>query len=216
MAKQKKITQFAILGLGRFGMSIVQTLAQHDVNILACDRDAAKVHAATEYATQAIQMDMADESAMKTLGLGNYDVVILAMGEDFEASLIATMVAKEQGAQYVMVKAQGLRQKRILKNIGADQVVLPEHETGEKIARQLVGSNIMDILEESELYVISEMRPLEEWIGKTVRQADIRRKHGLMILAARRGDKLSIPISPDRVLTEEDVLITLEERKPHK
>lgn len=216
MTKKKKISQFAILGLGRFGLSIVQTLAEHDVNILACDRDPAKVHEAMEYATQAIQLDVLDEGAVENLGLGNYDVVILAMGEDFEASLIATMIAKEQGAEFVLVKAQGLRQKKILKSVGADQVVLPEHQMGAKIARQLVGSDIMDILEESELYTISEMRPMEEWIGKTIRQADIRRKYGLMILAARQGDKLSIPVSPDKVLSGEDVLIILEERKPYK
>lgn len=211
MAKKPENAQFAILGLGHFGMSILQTLSAYDVNILACDRDEHILHAAAEYATHAVQADMTDEAALRKLGLGNFDVVILAMAEDFEASLIATTVAKEAGARRVIVKALGRRQKKILLNIGADEVILPEWETGAKLARRLVGSNIMDILEESDLYTITEMKPLPEWLGKSLRQADIRRKHNLMILAVRRGQKLTIPVSPDHVLQEEDILLTLSE-----
>ena len=213
MATKKTNNSFAILGLGRFGMSIVKTLSEYDVDILACDIDETALHSAMEYATHVVQADMADESVLEGLGLGNFDVVIMAMGEDFEASLIATMMAKEQGAKHVVVKAGSKRQKKILESIGADEVILPEHEMGAKIARRLVGSNILDILDESDFYTISEIKPMKEWLNKTIRQADIRRKHDLMVLAIRRGDKLSIPVSPDTVITEEDILITLSEHK---
>jgi trk system potassium uptake protein TrkA len=190
-------------------------LSEYDVNILVCDWDEAKLQRATEYATHVVQADVSDENALVKLGLGNFDVVILAMGEDFEASQIATMIAKESGAKRVVVKARDKRQKKILESIGADEVILPEHEMGAKLARKLVGSNIMDILDDSEFYTITEMHPLDEWVGKNVRQADIRRKENITVLATRRGYKLTIPVSLDKVITEEDILIVLSEKK-HK
>lgn len=213
MASAKKYTHFAVLGLGRFGMSIVQTLAESDVDVMACDKDEAKLQQASEYATHVVQVDVTDEHALEKLGLGNFPVVILAMGEDFEASLTAAMIAKEQGARHIIVKARNNRQKAILKSIGINEVILPEHEMGAKLARRLSGSNIMDILEESSAYTITEMRPLDEWLNKTVQQADIRRKYHLTILAMRRDDKLKIPVLPDTLITEHDVLIALSENK---
>jgi trk system potassium uptake protein TrkA len=214
MAIEKKYTHFAVLGLGRFGMSIVQTLAaETDANVLACDNNEAKLQQATEYATHVVQVDITDEHALNKLGLGNFDVVILAIGEDFEASLTAAMIAKEHGVKHIIVKAKNNRQKIILKSIGVNEVILPEHEMGAKLARRLSGSNIMDILEESSAYTITEMRPMEDWLDKTVHQADIRRKHHLTILAMRRGDKLTIPIRTDTLITENDILIVLSENK---
>lgn len=133
MAKKYKNKNFAILGLGRFGMSIIETLSQYDVNILACDHDEARVSLATEYATHVIQGDLSDEKTLIKIGLNDFDVVVLAMGESFETSLIATMIAKEQGARYIIVKARNQRQEKILKNNGANKVVLPEYEMGYNI-----------------------------------------------------------------------------------
>ncbi len=204
---------FAVLGLGHFGMSIIQTLSEFDVNIMACDRDEAKLQLATEYATHVVRADMADENALARMGLGNFDVIVLAIGTDFEASQIATMIAKENGAKYVIVKARNVRQKKILESIGANEVILPEHEIGAKLARRLASPNIMDILDDSEFYTITEMHPMDEWLEQTILDADIRRKHNITILAIRRGDKFIIPVSPSNVLTKEDVLIVLNEKK---
>ncbi len=212
MGKQEN-RNFAVLGLGHFGMSIIQTLSEFDVNIMACDRDEAKLQLATEYATHVIRADMADENALARMGLGNFDVIVLAIGTDFEASQIATMIAKENGAKHVIVKARNLRQKKILESIGADEVILPEHEIGAKLARRLASPNIMDILDDSEFYTITEMHPMDEWLEQTIRDADIRRKHNVTILAIRRGDNFIIPVSPSNVLTKEDVLIVLNEKK---
>lgn len=205
-------SQFAVLGLGRFGMSIVQTLAEYDISVLACDKNAARLHEATEYATHVVQADVSDETALKKLGLGNFDVVVVAIGGDFESAVIATMITKESGAKHILVKALGLRQKKILESVGADQVVLPEREMGAKAARKLASPNLLDILEDSEHYTIAEVRPLPEWVGKSIRQADIRRRHGQTILALRRGDRVLVPAPIDQVLKTDDVLITLSER----
>jgi trk system potassium uptake protein TrkA len=213
MAKKGKYTHFAVLGLGRFGMSIVQTLSEQNVNVMACDKNEIKLQQAMAYATHVVQVDITDENALKKLGLGNFEVVILAVGEDFEASQIAAMIAKESGAKHVLVKARNHRQKMILESMGVDEVILPEHEMGAKLARRLTNSNILDILEESCFYTITEMYPLEKWQNKTIQQADIRRKHNLTILAIRNGGKLKIPVFPDTLITEDDILITLSEKK---
>lgn len=213
MAKKNQYTDFAVFGLGRFGMSIVQTLSECDVNIMACDKDEIKLQQAANYATHVVQVDVTDENALEKLGLGNFEVVILAIGEDFEASQIAAMIAKENGAKHIIVKARNKRQKTILESMGINEVILPEHEMGAKLARRLIGSNIMDILEESNLYTITEMHPMNEWVNKTIQQADIRRKYNLTILAIRHGKKLKIPVLPDMVIAEDDVLIALSENK---
>ena len=213
MSEKKKNRNFAVLGLGRFGTSVVKTLAESNVDILACDCESSKLHEVAEYATHVVQADVTDENALINLGLGNFDVVILGMGEDFEASQIAAMTAKEQGASWVIVKARNKRQKKILESIGVDEVILPEHEMGIKIARKLVGFNVVDVLEESEYYTISEMKPMKEWIGKTIKQADIRRKHSLTVLAIRREGKLRMQISPDQIIEAGDVLITVSEHE---
>lgn len=213
MANKKNNKNFAVLGLGHFGMSIIQTLSELDVNILACDRDEAKLQLATEYATHVVRADIADEYALARLGLGNFDVIVLAVGNDFEASQIATMIAKENGAKHVIVKARNLRQKKILESIGADEVILPEHEIGAKLARRLASPNIMDILDDSEFYTITEMHPMDEWLNQTIQESDIRRKYNVTVLAVRRRDKFIIPVSPAEVLTEQDVLIVFSEKK---
>lgn len=213
MAKRKQYTHFAVLGLGRFGLSIVKTLSESDVSILACDKDEVKLQQAAPYATHVVQVDATDENALEKLGLGNFEVVILAIGEDFEASQIAAMIAKEHGVKHIIAKARNKRQKTILEGMGVNEVILPEHEMGARLARKLMGSNVLDILEETNLYTVKEIRPMDEWVNKTIQQADIRRKYDLTILAIRRGDKLKIPVLPDTVISADDILITLSENQ---
>ncbi|NLW78567.1 MAG: TrkA family potassium uptake protein [Ruminococcaceae bacterium] len=208
MPKKEQNRQFAVLGVGRFGLSIIKTLANYDVDILACDRSPARLHEVTDCATQVVQLNAADEEAISHLGLGNYDVVVIAMGEDFEATLLAAMVAKEQGARMVVAKASGMRQKKILERIGVDQVVLPEHEMGAKLARALINPNVQDILERSGKSIV-EMAPLPQWVGKTIIHADIRNQDNILILAVIRAGKTILPVPPDLEIQQDDILITL-------
>lgn len=209
MKKEKCEMQFAVLGLGHFGMSVVKTLAEYDVNILACDKNPARLHEATEYAAHVVQAGAGDEEAMRKLGLGNFDVVVLAMGEDFEATILTAMLAKELGAKKVVAKAFGLRQKRILESIGVDKVVLPEIEMGAKIARNLVNPNVLDVLEQSGSQTITEMLPKAEWVDKSIGQLDLRRKDGYTVLAIVRGEDTILPVTTDTTIQEADVLVTI-------
>ncbi len=209
MKNKGKDQQYAVIGLGRFGMSIVQALAEYDVNVLACDKDPEMVHLAAEYATHAVQADAADDASMERLGLGNFDVVVVAIGEDFEAAVLAIMRAKELGARYIVAKAIGQRQARIFESLGADLVVQPEHEMGTRIARRLMRPNILDVLEKSEYYTVTEMRPLDEWVGKTVGTANIRKESGMTLLAIIRDGRPIIPVLATQTLRADDLLITM-------
>lgn len=216
MPNKIKNKNFAIIGLGRFGTSIAETLSEYDVDVMACDKDLAALNAVSDLVTHAVHADLNFEEEIKKLGLGNFDVVIVALGGDFEASQITAMIAKEQGARRVVVKASNKRQKKILETIGTDEVILPEYEMGAKLAKKLVDTNILDILEESDDYTMLEMYPLAEWAGKTIQQLDIHRKHNVFILAMRRGGKLVIPVALDTILQTTDVLITISDKSNKK
>lgn len=203
--------QFAVLGLGRFGMSIVKTLAQSDVNILACDKDSSKLHEAAEYATHVVQADAEDAEAMRKLGLGNFDVVVFAMGGDFEATINGTMVAKELGAAKVVVRAFSTQQKKILVKLGADQVVLPEVDMGTKLAWSFLNPNIIDVLEQTTRQTIIEMRPDKQWVGHSILQLRLREKYGHNVLAVIRDGEAIFPVTGATYIEEEDILIVLSE-----
>ncbi len=205
-------TQFAVLGLGSFGQSVVHALAGYGVNILACDLDSEKLNTVAGYATHMVKVDVTDEEALRKLGIGEFDTVIMAMGEtDLEASLMATMTAKELGTKNIVVKAYTLREKKLLESIGANLVVIPEREMGIKVAHRLVKPNILDVLEDNDSYLITEMHPMPEWVGKSVRESDIRQKHETSILAIIRDEKRIFPVKPDEVIHENDVLVALTE-----
>lgn len=205
----KGATQFAVFGMGRFGQSVVKSLAEFDVTVLACDKDEERLQEVVQYATHVAQVDAADEGALEKLGVGNFDVIVLAMGEDFQGSLMATMTAKELGAKYVIVKAYGRREKKIFTSVGADLVIVPEQEMGAKLAHRLVRPNILDALDNSQQYQITEMSPLEEWVGKSVEASAIRKKYKASLLAIIRAGQTIIPVMAEEVIQAQDVLVVL-------
>lgn len=213
---QGRIKQFAVLGLGRFGMSVVQTLSENGFDVLACDMSGELVQDASEYAVHCVQVDVTDESALETLGLGNFDVVFVAVGHDFEACLIATMFAKEKGVPIVIAKANDLRQKKILEGIGADKVVLPEKEMGERIAHQLIETNVIDYISLSPDYQITEMLPQPEWVGKVLSQIRSRGEEGVNIIAIKRGGEMIVAPGALEVFQKEDILVAISATKHAK
>lgn len=204
--------QFAVLGLGRFGMSIAHTLSNYDANVMACDLNPALVREASTFAVQALQADISDEHVLEQLGLGNFDVVVIATGQDFEAAIIATSFAKEKGVGYVMVRATSSRQKKILESLGADRVVLPEVEMGSRIAMGLVHPDLVELFHGEDKISVSKMPPMEYWIGKSIIDAQIRKQYGVTILGIRRANHLIAPVHPSEVIQAEDSLIVLENK----
>lgn len=204
-------TQFAVLGLGKFGFSIVETLAEYDVNILACDNDPAKVKRVANIVTHALELDLENEEDLKSLDLGNFDAVIIGTGEEFETSLIAAVIAREAGVENIIIKATSFRQKKILENLGFYKVILPEYEIGKSIAKKLLKEDTVDVLESFENFNIIEIQVKKEWINKKLSELDIYNDPMYKILAILREDDI-VQIHDREVLKENDIIIVLERK----
>ncbi len=201
--------QFIVLGLGKFGRSIVSTLVDAGMDVLAVDRDADVVQEIAKVATHAVKADVRDLHALNALGLNNFDVVIVAMSSDTEASLISVMVAKEKGCKFVLAKASNKIQKDILEKVGADRVVFPEKEMGEKIAKSLMDSSIIDYINLSDKFSIAEVAPLKKWIDLSLIESNIRQQFDLNIVAIKRSSKIVVNPRPNEVIEQGDILVVI-------
>lgn len=207
-----KHTQFAILGLGKFGRSMAEALYENGNDVFCCDINEAVVHEVSEYATHVIQADAADKFVLERIGLKNFDVVIIAFSNDFEASVITSMIAKEMNVPYVIAKANGLRQKQILETIGVNRVILPEKEMGEKVAYELITNDLLGYIHRSERFDIIEMKPQPDWVGKSLSKLRLRQTESINIIAIIRGTEVIAVIDPQVELDENDSLIVLRSR----
>lgn len=201
--------QFIVLGLGKFGKSIVSTLVEAGMDVLAVDKDHDVVQEVSKIATHTVKADIRDINALNALGLNNFDVVIVAISSDTEASLISVMIAKEKGCKFVLAKATTRIQKEILEKVGADRVVLPEKEMGEKIAKSLLDSSIIDYINLSDKYSIAEVAPLKKWIGLTLIESNIRQRFNLNIVAIKRINKIVVNPRPNEKIEYGDVLVVI-------
>ena len=205
----KKAKTFAVIGLGRFGTSVAQTLCALGHEVLAVDRDENRVAAVADSVTHAIVADTTDERALKRIGIRNFDCVILSVGDDIRASILSTVLMKEQGAPYVIAKASDALHAKLLEKTGADKVVLPEHEAGIRLARSLVSGSIIDYLDLSDKYIITETRIPEKWAGKTLIDLNVRRNYDVSVIAIRRGEEILVTLDPKAPLQRGDVLVMI-------
>ncbi|RPF46666.1 trk system potassium uptake protein TrkA [Thermodesulfitimonas autotrophica] len=201
--------QFAVIGLGRFGTSVAETLSRMGYDVLAVDVDAEKVNAVMDIVTHAVQVDALDEHALKSLGIRNFDVVIVAIGEDIQANILVTVMLKEMGVKTVVAKARTELHGRVLAKVGADKVVFPERDMGVRVARALVAANIVDQIELSPDYSLMELIAPREFVGKSIGEAAIRMKYGVTVLAIRRGDEIIISPGARHTVEEGDILVVV-------
>ncbi len=203
--------QFAVLGLGRFGQSVVRTLYDKGYDVLAIDSDIDLVNEMSHFSTLVMQADVRDENVIKNLGLNNYDVVIVAIGSDLETAVMATLLAKENGAKNVIVKAKNTSQKTVLLKVGADKVILPEKEMAEKLAINLITTNIIDFINLSDKFGIAEIEPLQKWIGSTLIKSNIRAEYNINVVAIKRNEMVLVTPKPSEVILEGDKLVVIGE-----
>ncbi|MDF2547443.1 MAG: potassium transporter Trk [Anaerosolibacter sp.] len=201
--------QFAVIGCGRFGSSVARTLYGVGHDVLAIDQDEDVIKELADAVTHAVQMDAIDESSLKSLGIRNYDVAVIAIGSDIQSSILITLLAKELGVKYVVAKAQNELHAKILYKTGADRVVLPEREMGVRVAHNLVSSNIIDYIELAPDYSIVEITPLKEWVGKSLKDINIRVKYGVNIMAIKQKSEINISPSAQDVIYQEDVIVVV-------
>lgn len=206
---------FAIIGLGRFGASVCTALIEAGQEVLAIDRDEDRVNEYMDIATHAVVANAQDEMALRSLGLRNFDHVIIAIGEDIQASILVTLMAKEMGVERITAKAQDTYHAKVLEKVGADHVVHPERDMGERVAHQLISKNILDYLELSDEYSIAEIQiSNSKFADKSLMQLNLRQKFGLNVIAIRRKNQRLIVSPPaDEVVLLNDVLFVIGETK---
>lgn len=200
---------FVVIGMGRFGTSLARELCAAGCEVLAVDSDASRVSAVMDSVTHAVQADTTDERAIKQLGVRNFDAVIISVGDDIRTSILTTVLCKEQGAQYIICKASDDLHKKLLLKTGADKVLQPEREGGERLARSLVNDSIVDYLDLSDEYSIAETHLPAEWVGRSLKDIDVRRNYEVSVIAIRRGGSIIVSINPDEPMQAEDMLVMI-------
>ena len=181
---------------------------ERGAEVLVVDRNERLIEENAKRFTQAVIADLTDPEAIGQLGLGSMDAVIVDMSQDLEASIMCVMVAKEKGVHRVIAKAENKRKSDILKKVGADQIVFPEQESGTRTAFQLMFPDILRFFDLTSDLVIVEMQPREEWCGRTLLELELRKKHGINVIAFRRGDKVyDVRSESDMIRSGESMLI---------
>ncbi len=201
--------QFVIIGLGRFGSSIAKTLYSLGNDVLAIDRDEDVVQEIADSVTHAVQLDATDENALRTLGIRNFDVAVVTIGDNIQSSIMATLLVKELGVKYIIAKGHSDLHAKVLYKIGADRVVLPEKDMGIRVAHNLVSANILDYIELSEDYSIMEIQVIKDWAGNTLKELKLRSKYGINVMAIKRGDEVNLSPSADDVIEENDIIVSI-------
>lgn len=199
---------FAVIGLGRFGGSVCKTLANAGQEVLAIDKYESRVNDYKDIATQAVVADAQDEDVLRSLGIRNVDHVIVAIGEDIQASILVTLMVKEQGVKYVTAKAQNEYHAKVLEKLGVDRVVHPERDMGVRIGRSLTSKNMVDYLDLDANFKLAEILITNpEFVGKSLAEMDFRDRYGLNVIAlAHSRQEMVLPSAGD-VLTENDSIL---------
>jgi len=201
--------EFVVVGLGRFGGSIVRELIDQGADVMAIDIASERVDEYATIATQAVVADTTDEAVLKSLGIRNFEHVIVAIGDDIQSSILTTLMLKEIGVKKITVKAQNDYHEKVLRKIGADQVVHPERDMGIRIANNILSNNVLDYLELSDEHSIMEIRVNEKIAGKSIIDLDIRARYGINIVAIKRGNNIIVSPQADEKLVLNDVLIII-------
>ncbi|MCI8884372.1 MAG: TrkA family potassium uptake protein [Dorea sp.] len=201
--------QFVVLGLGSFGASVAVTLQKLGCDVVAVDQDMERIDDIADKVTYAMQADIGNPELLESLGSKNYDGIVVASSENLEGSILATLAAKEMGIPYILCKAQNERCAQVLRKVGADAVVFPEEEMGRKIAKNLLSANLADWIELSPDYSIVETSVPKRWIGRTLKELDVRRTYGVNVAGVKEGNQVEITPDPDMRLKEGMILMLI-------
>ncbi len=205
--KSLKKKSFLVIGLGRFGSSFAKNMMKMGCEVVAVDEDLEKVNKISEFVTEAMAGNIHDEDFLESLGLADFDAVVVAIGHDIESSVLITTLVKELGAKYVVSKAADDLHEKILQKIGADWVVTVEREMGQKVALSLYSNKVIDSLELTPDFRFVELVVLEDWLGKKVTEVLVFKKHDLMLVAVKRGKEIITKPSADLIFQKEDLVV---------
>lgn len=197
---------FAVLGLGKFGSSVAQALEAQGAQVLAVDDNEDAVAAIASKVTHAVKADVCDAEALRGLGISNMDGVVIAITQSLDASVLATITVKELGVPFILAKSGNELHSKILEKVGADRVIIPEKDSGRRMAYHLLAESFLDMIELSSTVGMVEMTVKPEWVGKSLRQMNFRQMAGANVVALKKGEEVIVNMDPDEPLTEDMIL----------
>lgn len=209
MANNHVRTDIAVIGLGRFGSSVALTLVRQGFSVMGVDSDSKIVQSLADELTQGLVFDATDENALHAVDIASFDTVIVAIGSDFEANLMATVALKAVGVKRIICKALTERQKTILLRVGADKVVLPESEAGQRLALELANPNLLDRIPLGREYAVVELSVPDTAAGTTLQQAELRSRFGVTVVAVKREESVTVAPPADYILANGDLLVVI-------
>jgi trk system potassium uptake protein len=207
------IQQYAVIGLGRFGTSIARRLHEAGQEVLGIDVNEERIEDAELYVTHAVLVDSTDEKALIAIGIRNFDCVIVAIGNDMQSSILTVSLLKEMGIKKIIAKALGKRHGKVLDKVGADWIIYPERDMGERVANQLLSPNMLNYIELSKEYNIEEIMIPSKMAEKSLRDLDIRAKYNVSAIAIVREGDIIISPSPDQIIHKRDLLVMIGNRE---
>ena len=200
---------YAVFGLGRYGIAVARELVENGMEVIAVDAEQRIVNDAAAYLPVCKCADVTDVEVISRLGIGNIDTVIICMASNLEASVMAVTLCKEAGTKTVIAKCANEMHQKILFRVGADQVVFPEHESGIRLAKNLLSSGFIDMISLSKDVSMVEIDVKEEWCGKNLIELNLRKKYGFNVVAIKKGEIVNVTINPEQVLDAESSLIVI-------
>ena len=204
-----------VIGLGIFGFNIAKDLYENGIEVIAIDKNKEIIQKIKDFSTKAILADGTDKEVIESIGIQGDDIVIISFGEDLAASTLITLHLKEMKVKNIIVKAPNEDHKRVLERVGATQVIIPEREMADKVAKALISPNVLDYIPLSENYTISEVVPPASFMGKTIGELRLRTKYHVEVIAVREmlPDRVRMVPKADFVIKDSDVLVVIGEEE---
>ena len=209
MKNNNKPREFVVVGLGRFGSSVAETLTQYGHDVLGIDCSAERVQHLSRDLPHIVQLDATNAEALRQIGIGQFETAVVAISGNFESNLLATVLLRRFGVQHIITKARTRLQKTILLEVGAAQVILPEHDAGVHLARRLSSQHFIDFLEIRDGISVVEMMAPENLIGCTLAESNLRQRLGLNVIAVNRDSGIIPNPRADFCIETGDVLLVL-------
>lgn len=203
------MNSYVVIGLGRFGGELATRLYAIGEEVMAIDQNENLVDKIADRVTKAVAADARDRDVLEKLGVESFDRAIVAVGSDLAASALITMHLKSLNVPYILCKAHDDIYKDILEKLGADRVIIPEREVADKLALGMTHAGVMEYIELSNEFGIIEMEPIPEWVGKTIRELELRTRYGVNVIAVRQDDSIKIPPDIDTPIAENVIMVLL-------
>lgn len=205
----RKNKTYAVFGLGRYGRAVAKELVNNGIEVIAVDANQSIVSDAAAYLPICKCADVTDAEVIERLGIAELDTVIICMASNLEASVMAVTLCKEVGVKKVIAKCANEMHQKILLRVGADEVVIPENESGIRLAKNLLSSGFIDMISLSKDVSMVEIDVKDEWLGKNLIELNLRKKYGFNIVAVKKDERVNVNVNPEQVLDEETSLIVI-------